>query len=74
MIADKNFRLKKPFKRMIALMGGSKEARNHMKKMLIDAQLSEESAKRAALNPRIIKPRILIWQRLCKFVDTKRYT
>jgi hypothetical protein len=49
MIPDKNFRLKKPFKSMIALSGGSKEDRNQLKKMLIDAQLHEEAAHRAAL-------------------------
>lgn len=50
MTPDKNFRLKKPFKSMIALMGGTdKAARNQLKRMLISAQLSEEAAKRASL-------------------------
>lgn len=52
MIPDKNFRMKKSFKGIIALMGGTKEDRNHMKKMFIDAQLCEEAARRAALKSR----------------------
>jgi len=49
MTPDKNFRMKKPYKTMIALTKGTKENRNQLKKMLIDAQLCEEAARRAAL-------------------------
>jgi hypothetical protein len=49
MVADKHFRLKRSFKVSIALMKGSKEDRDHFKRMMIDAQLCEEAAKRAAL-------------------------
>lgn len=49
MVPDKNFRIKSSIKGMLALMKGSKEDRNHFKKMMIDAQLSEEAARRAAL-------------------------
>jgi len=49
MIPDKNFRMKPQIKSMITLMKGSDEDRAHFKKMMIDAQLHEESAKRAAL-------------------------
>jgi hypothetical protein len=49
MTPDKNFKLKKPYKTMIALTKGTKENRNQLKKMLIDAQLCEEAARRAAL-------------------------
>ena len=49
MTPDKNFRMKPQIKAMISLMKGSKEDRNHFKKMMIDAQLCEEAARRAAL-------------------------
>jgi len=49
MIADKNFRLKKSVKTQMSLMKGTKEDRNHYKNMMIQAQLAEEAAKRAAL-------------------------
>lgn len=49
MSPDKNFRFKRSFKNLVALMNGTKEDRNHFKKMLIDAQLHEEAAHRAAL-------------------------
>ncbi len=49
MIPDKNFRMKKPFKRMVALMGGTKNGSDHLKSLLIGAQLSEEAARRMAL-------------------------
>ena len=48
-ITDKNFRLKRSTKVQMALMKGSTEDRNHYKKMMIDAQLAEEAARRAAL-------------------------
>lgn len=49
MITDKNFRLKRSTKMQMALMAGSKEDQNHYKKMMIDAQVSYDAAKRAAL-------------------------
>lgn len=49
MTPDKNFRMKSSTKGMIALMRGSKEDKAHFKKMMIDAQLHEEAARRAAL-------------------------
>jgi len=49
MIPDKNFRMKKSSKGILALMKGSKEDRAHMKDMLIQAQLHDEAARRAAL-------------------------
>lgn len=50
MISDKNFKLKKSTKRMVALMKGASTAdRNQFKRMMIDAQVSEESARRQAL-------------------------
>lgn len=49
MTPDKNFKMKSSYKGILALMKGSKEDRSHMKKMLIDAQLHEEAARRAAL-------------------------
>ena len=49
MIPDKNFRMWKSTKIQMATMVGSKEDRNHYKKMMIDAQLCEEAARRAAL-------------------------
>jgi hypothetical protein len=41
--------MKKPIKRMIALMKGSDESRAQFKAMMIDAQLSEEAARRSYL-------------------------
>jgi len=49
MIPDKNFRMKAETKRMVALMKGTKEDKNHFKNMMIQAQLHEEAARRAAL-------------------------
>lgn len=47
---DKNFRMKSSTKTMLALMKfRDREDRNHFKRMMIDAQLCEESARRAAL-------------------------
>lgn len=44
---DKNFKMSKTTKRMIALMRGSDQQRMHFKRMMIDAQLSAESARRS---------------------------
>ena len=49
MTPDKNFKMKSSYKGILALMKGSKEDRSHLKRMLIDAQLHEEAARRAAL-------------------------
>jgi hypothetical protein len=49
MTPDKNFRMKSTTKTMIATMAGTKEQKAHFKKMMIEAQLQEEAAKRAAL-------------------------
>jgi len=46
---DKNFRMKSTFKAMVALTKVGKGTANGWKKMFIDAQLSEEAARRAAL-------------------------
>jgi hypothetical protein len=49
MIPDKNFRMSKPNKTMLALAKGTKEHKNGWKKLFIDAQLHEEAARRATL-------------------------
>ena len=49
MTPDKNFRLKKATKALIALSGGTVNSRSEFKHAMIDAQLCEEAAKRAAL-------------------------
>lgn len=49
MTPDKNYRMSSTIKTMITLMKGSREDKNHFKRMMIDAQLCEESARRASL-------------------------
>lgn len=50
MTTDKNFRMTKQSKRMVALMGGTDaHQRGHLKRMLIQGQVAEEAARRAAL-------------------------
>ena len=50
MKTDKNFRLSKTTKRMLALMPfNNQEERNNFKRAMISAQLSEETAKRTPL-------------------------
>ena len=49
MIPDKNFKMKRSTKCVLGLMKESKEGRTQYKKMMIEAQLYEEAAKRAAL-------------------------
>jgi hypothetical protein len=49
MIPDKNFRMNKQNKSILALSRLDPEARRHLKHMMIQAQLHEEAAKRAAL-------------------------
>lgn len=53
-MSDKNFRLKRSTKIQMALMKGTTEDRNHYKRMMIDAQLAEEAARRAALKSKDI--------------------
>ena len=55
MTPDKNFRMKSTTKTMLSMMTGSKEQRNGWKKMFIDAQLCEESARRAALKSKEVE-------------------
>ena len=49
MTSDKNFKMKSTTKTLITLMKGAVEEKNHFKRMMIDAQLCEESARRASL-------------------------
>lgn len=49
MTTDKNFRLSKAAKTRIALSKGNAEHKNQLKRMLVSAQASEESARRTAL-------------------------
>lgn len=46
---DKNFRLSKPAKVMLAMSRVKKADRHYVKNALIDAQLHEEAARRQAL-------------------------
>lgn len=46
---DKNYKMSKAAKTKLALMTRNKEDRDHLKSMLIDAELSAEAARRAAL-------------------------
>ena len=50
MKTNKDFRLSKSSKRILALMDGEK--RSHWKKMMIDAEVSEKNAKFAKLRER----------------------
>ena len=43
-----SFRLSKTTKRMVALMRGTDADRNHYKRMMIDAELTAEHAKKTA--------------------------
>ena len=52
MSPDKNFRIKKSTKTMIALFAGTPQSRNEYRHAMIDAQLCEEAARRAALRAR----------------------
>jgi hypothetical protein len=49
MTTDKNFRLSKTAKARVALSTGDAEHKAHLKRMMISAQSSEESARRSAL-------------------------
>jgi hypothetical protein len=49
MTPDKNFKMPVSSKTRIALFKGSKEEKNYLKHMLIQSQLSEESARRSML-------------------------
>ena len=46
---DKNYRMSRSAKTKIALMCNNSQERNHLKRMLIDAELSAEAARRASL-------------------------
>ena len=52
MTPDKNFKMERYTKVMLALSTDPVEVRNHFKKMLIQAQLSHDAARRAALKNR----------------------
>ncbi len=43
--SDKNFRMGKTEKAHLALMKGTKDQKDHWKKMLIDAQISEQECR-----------------------------
>ena len=49
MTPDKNFKMKKSTKIMLALAIGTSESRGSLKRAMIDSQLREEAAKRASL-------------------------
>jgi len=49
MKTDKNFRLSKRSKTMVALMGKSNEDRNHFRRMMTDGQSAMEAAQRQSL-------------------------
>jgi hypothetical protein len=49
MKTDKNFRLSKTTKRMLALMKGTAQERNAFKRMMVEAEYSEARAKLAKL-------------------------
>jgi len=49
MIADKNFRMTKQSKIYLAGFRGTNEDYNQFRKFLVDAELREEAAKKAAL-------------------------
>jgi hypothetical protein len=51
-ISDKNFKLSKSAKRMAALLRGSKEDKNHFKRMMIAAQVKEEAVIKTRLKGR----------------------
>lgn len=46
---DKNFKMSKTTKRMIAMMRGTDADRALFKRMMIDSQLAAESARRSSL-------------------------
>jgi hypothetical protein len=48
-LTDKNFRMKRSTKIAMAFMGTDAHARGEFKRMMINAQLAEEAARRAAL-------------------------
>ena len=49
MTPDKNFKIKKSIKTMLALLTTNTVARSEFKHAMIDAQLCEEAARRASL-------------------------
>ena len=54
---DKNYKMSRAAKTKVALMCNSAEERNHLKTMLIQAELSAESARRQALKSKGNKSR-----------------
>jgi len=46
---DKTYKMTSTIKSMVALMKGTKEDKNHFKRMMIDSQMCEDAARRAAL-------------------------
>ncbi len=54
---DKNYKMSRATKTIVALMCNSAEERNHLKTMLIQAELSAESARRQALKSKGNKSR-----------------
>lgn len=49
MVSDKNFNMDKTTKKLLSTFSNKAE-RNHFKKMMIDAQVSYEAAKKKALS------------------------
>ncbi len=46
---DKNYRMSKAAKTKVALMCNTAQERNHLKKLLIDGELTAEAARKASL-------------------------
>lgn len=57
LVPDKHFKMWKSTKTVMTLMKGDKEARLSYKKAMIDAQLTQEAARRAALKTKESKGR-----------------
>jgi len=49
MKADKNFRMKKSTKTMLALSKASNDVNHALRELMVQAQLAEEAARRASL-------------------------
>ena len=49
MTPDKNFRMKKSTKTLVALLKFNSEARHQFRRSMVEAQLCEEAARRASL-------------------------
>jgi hypothetical protein len=57
MKTDKNFRLSKRSKTMVALMGKSNEDRNHFRKLMTEGQATMEAAHKQSLRAKGNKSR-----------------